>query len=706
MRIDEMSKSRLCDAVHKGPTLLVAAKFSHAELRRLLPLFRDLLGAAEAKQLRIVSDSPRLPAELAARTGGTALPIVFSHDGLTHQLIDELTGPLRGPLRGEGVRLGVGQGVAIEGDVQELAAELRSQLGREQRLHGDSGALSPKALAASIAAEIGEDEAQRKAVRSMILEMAANLDLRVVKAVGAFLDKVFNSMFDGIDVVEAEMESLRELTRAGPLVYCPTHRSHVDYLVLSYLVAQYGMVPPLVAAGENMNFFPVGNVFRHGGAFYIRRSFRGDPLYRKAFAAYMRHLLLAGVSLEFFPEGTRSRTGKCLPPRFGMFNGILDAYAVAPEALHQVHFVPVDIKYEKVPEIDAHAAERSGAKKRKETGLALLRLPSVLAGGFGRVSVHFGEPIVLGDFLRDNDLDPADSEQRRRAATRLGYKVLGNIQEAGPVTAVGVVAGVLLAAEERALRANRLLNRCEGLIAALAPEQPRELELRDRPRPACEDALAFLARQDLVKQTPGSRWTVPPDARAKLVYMRNQSLHPFVSAALLLQAISKHTDDSGSADEAAVLEHVGVLSSLLRHEFVFPLDGLATNATRASDQLERAGLTRCEQGTYRHTTDPALNNLAGTWARLISDVLATYRHVIDVLHGGSAAGPSAKVPSAVLQALKQRVGRGEMVYPEAADKVTIGLALRRLEELSLLDRSGDVVVLDRPGLAALAERLG
>jgi glycerol-3-phosphate O-acyltransferase len=706
MRVDEMSQSRLSEAVAKGPTLLIAAQLSRAELRRLLPLFRDLLGVPEAKQLRIVSDSARLPAELAARRGGTALPIVFSHDGLTQQLIEDLTGPLRGPLRGEGVRLGVGQGVAIDGDVQELARELREQLSREQRLHGDSGALAPKALAASIAAEVGSDENERKAIRAMVLEMAANLDLRVVKAVGLLLEKVFNSMFDGIDVVEAEMESLRELTRAGPLVYCPTHRSHVDYLVLSYLVAQYGMVPPLVAAGENMNFFPVGHIFRHGGAFYIRRSFRDDPLYRKAFAAYLRHLLLAGVSLEFFPEGTRSRTGKCLPPRFGMINGILDAYAVAPEPLSDVRFVPVDIKYEKVPEIDAHAAERSGGEKRKETGLALLRLPAVLAGGFGRVSVHLGEPIVLGEFLKARGLDPASPDERRRAATQLGYQVLGNIQEAGPVAAIGVVAGVVLAAEERALREGRLLNRCEGLIAALDPDQPREPNLRENPRQTCEDALAFLTRQNLIKRVPGGRYSLPSANRSRLVYMRNQSLHPFASAGLLLQAIAKYTDGEGAADEASVVEHVGFLSSLLRHEFVFPLDGLETNVARASLQLERAGLTRLEKGAYRHTTDPALNNLAGTWARLISDVLATYRHVIDLLNNDGDLGNSSKLPARILQALKQRVEDAEMVYPEAADKVTLSLALRRLAELELIDTSSDKVTVDRAGLTALSKRLG
>ena len=109
---------------------------------------------------------------------------------------------------------------------------------------------------------------------------------------------------------------MRQLAQEGhEIVYVPCHRSHMDYLLLSYVIYHQGMVPPHIAAGINLNFWPAGPIFRHGGAFFIRRTFKGNPLYSTVFREYLNLLFAKGYSVEFFTEGGRSRTGRLLPPR-------------------------------------------------------------------------------------------------------------------------------------------------------------------------------------------------------------------------------------------------------------------------------------------------------------------------------------------------------------------------------------------------------
>ena len=465
LRIDQGSENRLRQALAEGRTLLVFERLDAQLLKRLRQLIGELVGPQDLKRVRMVGEGPRLRGELAAATGGTALPATLTHDWLGEHLLESFTNPILQ----KGERLGIGHGVTVKDDIEAALHDVRDRLAREQRLHVSSGALTPKALAASIAVEVAPDnEDDRLAVRKMVLEMAAKQNKRIVRGFATMLDRVFNTMFAGLDAQPEELETLREAARRGPLIFCPSHRSHVDYLVLSYVLVSAGMIPPLVAAGENMNIFPLGTMFRGGGAFYIRRSFREDPLYRATFAAYLRHLLLAGVSIEFFPEGTRSRTGKCMPPRFGMVSAVLDAYQAAPRALSTAAFIPVDITYEKVPEIDAHLAERDGAKKKKESSLDLLKLPRLLTNEFGKVSVRFGAPIQIGAFLEQEDADLDQSEEKRRFTSRLAYKILGGIAQASEVSATGLVAGVLLAAEERAVAPHEAAVAHAGPVDALA----------------------------------------------------------------------------------------------------------------------------------------------------------------------------------------------------------------------------------------------
>ena len=153
-----------------------------------------------------------------------------------------------------------------------------------------------------------EESIVRKDAVKMIDEIAADFSYTLIRTGDRVLHWLWNRLYQGINVSHAE--NVRQLAQEGhEIVYAPCHRSHMDYLLLSYVLYRQGLVPPHIAAGINLNFFPAGFIFRHGGAFFIRRTFKGNKLYSTIFREYLAELFAKGYSVEYFSEGGRSRTG-------------------------------------------------------------------------------------------------------------------------------------------------------------------------------------------------------------------------------------------------------------------------------------------------------------------------------------------------------------------------------------------------------------
>lgn len=191
------------------------------------------------------------------------------------------------------------------------------------------------------------------------------------------------------------MEPIRQCAQQANLVYLPCHQSHLDYIVLSFLLYREGLAIPHIASGENLDLPVLGSILRQCGAFFIRRSFRDDDLYRNLITQYLRQILLRGHSVEFFLEGTRSRTGFLMPARLGMMQVTLSA-AQKPPA-RPLALVPVRFGFERLIDGDSFARELAGASKRKETWGGLVRGFKQMRAGLGSIGLAFGEPIVLRD---------------------------------------------------------------------------------------------------------------------------------------------------------------------------------------------------------------------------------------------------------------------------------------------------------------------
>ena len=309
----------------------------------------------------------------------------------------------------------------------------------------------------------------------MLDELAATPDPPTLRGLEIAADTLVDRVYAGVDVDQEGIERVREAAKKGSLVLLPSHKSHVDYMLLSFVLRKNALQIPAIAAGDNLAFFPIGPVFRNAGAFFIRRSFKGDRLYMAVVDAYVRRLIRDGFAIEFFLEGGRSRQGKLLAPKLGILNMVVDA-ALGVEH-RPVSFVPVSIGYERTIEAGSYARELSGAEKKKEDAAALLKLGDVLREKYGRANVQFGQVLDLDELCKQQGIarGAMPPPKRRALVTRLAHRVMAEINRVTAVTAGSLVATVLLShgrrgmAARRARRARRPPRRSSSSGSAPAP---------------------------------------------------------------------------------------------------------------------------------------------------------------------------------------------------------------------------------------------
>ena len=245
--------------------------------------------------------------------------------------------------------------------------------------------------------------------QKMAMEIAADYSHPVVRSASFLLRNFWNKLYDGITM--HHFDKARAAAPGYEVVYAPSHRSHADYLLMSYQLHVSGVVVPHIAAGVNLNLPLIGPILRRGGAFFLRRSFKGNALYPVVFNEYVAQLIDRGVPMEYFIEGGRSRTGRLLAPRAGMLAMTVRAYLRAPR--RPVLFQPVYIGYEKLMEGKSYIGELSGKPKEKESLIGLLRGLGVLRQRYGHVALNFGEPIELNPLLDAADIHWRETTDRK-----------------------------------------------------------------------------------------------------------------------------------------------------------------------------------------------------------------------------------------------------------------------------------------------------
>lgn len=402
------------------------------------------------------------------------------------------------------------------------------------------GVLASESVSAAIADQARRSnssiEQTRGKARRYALEIAADYSHPAVRSASFMLTPFWNKLYDGVTV--HHFDTLKQVAPGHEVIYVPCHRSHIDYLLLSYLLYVNGIVPPHIAAGVNLNLPIVGPILRRGGAFFLRRSFKANPLYSAVFSEYVASLITRGVSIEYFIEGGRSRTGRLLEPKAGMLVMTLRAFLRQPR--RPVVFQPVYIGYEKVMEGKSYIAELSGAPKEKESLLGLLRaFGGVLRKRYGKVAVNFGEPIFLNQVLDRHDADwrrfqatPDEKPGWLNAAVEdLSVQIHRHINQAADVNPVNLLALCLLATPKQAMAESDLLSALD-LMKALLERLPFSGRVTVTPQSPAEiikygEGVNVLER---VSHPLGDVLRFPGDIAVLQTYYRNNVVHLFAAA--------------------------------------------------------------------------------------------------------------------------------------------------------------------------------
>ena len=246
----------------------------------------------------------------------------------------------------------------------------------------------------SIDYKISMFEAENRA-KGYLTEVVSDFSYSTLRFAELALTKLWTQLYDGIEV--HNFDTVRELAKDYEIVYTPCHRSHIDYLLLSYVIFNRGLMVPHIAAGINLNLPVVGQIMRGAGAYFIRRTFSGNELYTSVFKEYLHSMLSRNTPLEYFVEGGRSRTGLLLPPKKGMLSMTVQSHLRG--ATKPIAFIPTYFGYEKLIEGTAYLNELNGKPKEAESIWGILSSARKIEKVFGQVHVNFGEPIFLDQIL-------------------------------------------------------------------------------------------------------------------------------------------------------------------------------------------------------------------------------------------------------------------------------------------------------------------
>ncbi len=515
-------------------------------------------------------------------------------------------------------------------------------------------------------------------------EIVASYKHRTIERLFLFLTYLFTKVFDGVVYSREEIARLRELLKTKSVVFVSCHRSHFDYLVMPYVLYGNDLSTPHIAAGINLSFWPMGPFLRTGGAFFIRRSFRGNLLYSLCLKKYVQYLIRHRTPFKFFIEGTRSRTGKMLAPAYGLLKTVITA--VEQKTVEEVALVPVSIAYDEVPEERSYTSELGGAQKQKESAGQLLRSRSIVKRRMGRVHLAFGEPISVRDIYLKAQATQMDSTLMVQKAA---FQASKSICDVTPITVKAIVSTVMLN-KKKPISLEQILELADWIMSYVQySKHPLGIEPDVSPRRAVEQIVYSLRKKghlEVLQDTVPRQYLCPPQKRTLLTYYKNTALHCTVIPAITFLAYQQAAR-SGEASAEKVDTYSIELRNLLKFEFFF-------NAT--AEFLEEIKKSRIflEKSSQTATLDQEV------YTRGIGYLLESYLLAVKALSQLSANNLDKKqlLGEIVRYSVKIKEDSG-MLYPESLSiqNFTNSLMFMEHQELLALETKSHGVLYKRTG---------
>ncbi|MEA3428910.1 MAG: 1-acyl-sn-glycerol-3-phosphate acyltransferase, partial [Thermodesulfobacteriota bacterium] len=475
------------------------------------------------------------------------------------------------------------------------------------------------------------------------------------------------------------LNKVKSMSKKGPLILIPCHKSHIDYMILSYILYTNNMPCPLVAAGKNLSFWPMGPMFRGSGAFFIRRTFKGAVLYSKVFVEYIYKLLEEGFNIEFFIEGGRSRTGKLILPKLGLLSILLNAYK--DRVCDDMIFVPIYIGYDRVMEEGSYLNEIEGGQKKPENLLQIIKARKLLKKRYGKIYIKFHEPISIKKLLSQDNISIQDmAPKERNVLTRnLGHRIINAINDVSVVTSHGLVASALLNCSRERFTYEHFMSHVETYMNYLLSQKVdlADTLLLDNVY-AVEQVVDTYLNRKFITQTSknmegrftGAQFMINKNKRPVLDYYKNNCIAFFIPAAFTALAILEKDAFQFSASDLSV--GYNFLQGFFKNEFAYNVD-------KTSEYFIRKNIKAFidEAVLMPHRTLPDTYNLTSAGFRklkLFSGFLKTYfeSYLIVLKHLGrlSNSSPDTKDALKKIQATGNRMyKKREIERKEALSKI-------------------------------------
>ncbi len=511
-------------------------------------------------------------------------------------------------------------------------------------------------------------------------EMAAMQTPRTLDVMMSFYRIALKSHHDEeIDVVDEQLKDVNKIMSERPVVFLISHKSMLDTAALSKVLFDANLPLPLTFGGINLRTPGFGALARRSGIIFLRRSFQDNEIYKLVFRRYIDYLIEKRFSLLWALEGTRSRTGKLLPPRFGLFNYVIES--ILRTRLYNVTFVPVSVAYDQITEVEDYAIEQRGKSKKAEGATWAVRF---LKRGKSRGKIHlrFGEPLTLPDIVSTEKLDAGISDEKKQILVpTVAFEVAVRMNAATPITDVAIITLILLAGGNRAMSLEQVQSLARSGVALI---KRRKLEIvghsdfrDDRAVRATLDELHQTGILNYLDDGIERLYAIGDDQHLNAAYYRNTAIHYFVLDAVVEIALLAAAESDGDR-VTAFLEKAERLRDIFKFEFYFPRRAGYRQAIE-SLASERFGDWEGALSGGETAVKAKLGEIRPLLAHVVlRSFVDAYRVVARVLvaKGADAVSDESALLTQCLKTGKQQLLQGRVFSAESVSKTLYGTGLK------------------------------
>ncbi|MFT5571373.1 MAG: glycerol-3-phosphate O-acyltransferase [Cryomorphaceae bacterium] len=381
-------------------------------------------------------------------------------------------------------------------------------------------------------------------------------------AAGAFNRWVISIGYENKLVLDVDkLERYRTIVREHPTALLWTHKTHMDGITIQSILFENDFPPAHTMGGINMAFAGVGYLARRSGAIFIKRTFQDNPLYKLVLRQYLAYLLEKRFPLTWSFEGTRSRVGKLMPPRYGMLKYVIDA--MQESNVDDLHIIPVAINYDMNNDVKDYAAEQSGGIKRPESLSWFISYLRRMRQPLGRIYVDFGEPVIARKSAMKGD---------NLALQKMAFQVGVEANRVTPITLTSLMSMSLLGSAPRAQTIGELRENMQALRGWAENRNVRfTSDFEDQNQVHMLKIIEAMVSSELINrydEGPETVYAVADDQHVMASYYRNTIVHHFVSKAIAEMALLEAATEPDNALETFWRE-ADRLKDMFKFEFFY-----------------------------------------------------------------------------------------------------------------------------------------